>query len=529
MQKEIVRKGLVLVIILCIIGVGCVPSITGGTQKQNQRYENQIITNTNPLQASFASPPEEEWNQTYSGYDGSYVFCAEDGYVIGGSTDDAVEATDYLLIKVDTNGNEQWRHTFGRYGHDQLEAMAQTTDEGYILLGASDNEEDVFNDIWLVRTNNQGNILWNTTVESLGFHSNDYSIQQTSDLGFIIAGGNPVSQPLITKLNSDGSMVWNKTYACPDFGYTCSVVQTTDGGYALTGYISPQYTFLIKTDSSGNELWRKTYSLPDSYPQYYTIIQTSDKGFIITQTVMNESSLESYPWVFKTNMNGVMEWQSQFSRQDSLCIRSIQQTIDDGYIVTGHNFDAVLFGFAMKIDKTGSEKWRKIMTGGNEYLLDGAVTPDLGYILSGASYSYGSYKHNVWLVKLSPENYPPFPPTITGPLKGKINIDTDYNFTVIDPNGDEVFYSIDWGDGTNSSWIGPYVSGEQILKSHTWSTKGDYTIRAKAKDTSGNESDWGQLTVTMPYSIGIPLLSFWEKLFERFPHVFPILRHMVGF
>lgn len=126
-------------------------------------------------------------------------------------------------------------------------------------------------------------------------------------------------------------------------------------------------------------------------------------------------------------------------------------------------------------------------------------------------------------------NQPPNTPTITGQTKGKIKVATEYNFTTIDPNGDDVYYFINWGDDTNSSWIGPYQSGDLITKSHTWSKKGTYIIKAKAKDIFGNESDWGTLSVTMPYSFNIPFISFWERLFERFPHVFPILRHLLGY
>jgi hypothetical protein len=90
------------------------------------------------------------------------------------------------------------------------------------------------------------------------------------------------------------------------------------------------------------------------------------------------------------------------------------------------------------------------------------------------------------------------PPTITGPSSGKAGVATNYNFITTDHDEDNVYYFIDWGDGTNSSWIGPYSSGEQITKSHTWSTKGKYTVKAKAKDTNGYESDWATLTVTMP-------------------------------
>jgi hypothetical protein len=126
-------------------------------------------------------------------------------------------------------------------------------------------------------------------------------------------------------------------------------------------------------------------------------------------------------------------------------------------------------------------------------------------------------------------NQPPDAPTITGPNKGKIGVATMYNFSTIDPNGDDVHYFIDWGDSTNSSWIGPYSSGATVTKSHTWTTKGTYIIKAKAKDTYGNESNWSTLSVTMPLSYEPPRHPFLLWLVERFPHAFPILRHLLGY
>jgi hypothetical protein len=121
------------------------------------------------------------------------------------------------------------------------------------------------------------------------------------------------------------------------------------------------------------------------------------------------------------------------------------------------------------------------------------------------------------------------PPTITGPVKGIIGVTSEYNFTAIDPEGDEVYYFIDWGDETTSGWIGPYLSEIQITESHTWLIKGTYTLKAKVKDTYGNESDWTSLTVTMPYSYHKSIPQFLELLFQRFPNAFPILRQLMGY
>ncbi|HWR63417.1 MAG TPA: hypothetical protein VN365_03340, partial [Candidatus Thermoplasmatota archaeon] len=173
---------------------------------------------------------------------------------------------------------------------------------------------------------------------------------------------------------------------------------------------------------------------------------------------------------------------------------------------------------------------QKLLASDNGDSFGHSVSIDSDIALIGARYDddLGSYSGSAYVFMRESENEPPNPPTITGPTKGKIKVAINYNFTTTDPEGDEVYYFIDWGDNTNSSWIGPYPSGDLITKSHTWSKKGTYIIKAKAKDIYGTESGWGTLSITMPTSYNIPFQSFWMKLFERFPHIFPIIRHLMG-
>lgn len=163
---------------------------------------------------------------------------------------------------------------------------------------------------------------------------------------------------------------------------------------------------------------------------------------------------------------------------------------------------------------------------GNIYTVNGHW-----YVISG-EYDGNTGDENdeeVWFfVQTSPIYHPPNVPTITGPAKAKIGVPTEYNFTTTDIDGDAVSYFIDWGDNSSSGWLGPYSSGSEITESHTWSKKGDYTIKAKAKDIYGNESEWGTLSVTMPLSYEPPHFRFFEWLFNRFPHAFPILRQLMG-
>ncbi|MDH7518099.1 MAG: M28 family peptidase [Candidatus Thermoplasmatota archaeon] len=95
-------------------------------------------------------------------------------------------------------------------------------------------------------------------------------------------------------------------------------------------------------------------------------------------------------------------------------------------------------------------------------------------------------------------NAPPNKPTIDGPTNGKIGVTYQYNITATDPDGDQVYLFVSWGDNTNTGWIGPYSSGEVVIVSHKWNRKGTYTISAKARDIWGYESSWATLTVVMP-------------------------------
>ncbi|MBN1860971.1 MAG: hypothetical protein JW840_05875 [Candidatus Thermoplasmatota archaeon] len=95
-------------------------------------------------------------------------------------------------------------------------------------------------------------------------------------------------------------------------------------------------------------------------------------------------------------------------------------------------------------------------------------------------------------------NTAPAKPTIDGPAKGKIGVNYTYTFEAIDPEDHQVSYLIDWGDGTSTGWLGPYNSSEQITVNHSWQTKDTYTLKAKAKDIIGAESEWANLAVKIP-------------------------------
>jgi hypothetical protein len=117
----------------------------------------------------------------------------------------------------------------------------------------------------------------------------------------------------------------------------------------------------------------------------------------------------------------------------------------------------------------------------------------------------------------------PATPSIEGPTKGKKGVSYDYSFVSADAEDDDVFYFVDWGDGTNSSWVGPFDSGEEQILSHTFTKKGSYTIQVKARDVFYAESDWGTLEVSMPKSAAYLSWGF----SQRFPLLYSLLERFL--
>ncbi|MCJ7572003.1 MAG: PQQ-binding-like beta-propeller repeat protein [Candidatus Thermoplasmatota archaeon] len=163
---------------------------------------------------------------------------------------------------------------------------------------------------------------------------------------------------------------------------------------------------------------------------------------------------------------------------------------------------------------TGSLIWNYITNG---YVSSSPAIADralyIGGVVNGRIYCF---KDKV--------NKPPEKPTITGESSGKPGTEYEYKFVSTDPEGDNIEYCIDWGDNTSEVCIGPYVSGVEASAKHTWSEKGDYAIKVKAKDTIGAESDWEILIVSMPKSKTINIPLFLQSFFQRFTFFEKILK-----
>ena len=121
-------------------------------------------------------------------------------------------------------------------------------------------------------------------------------------------------------------------------------------------------------------------------------------------------------------------------------------------------------------------------------------------------------------------NMAPEKPTIQGPTSGKVKTSYDYTFSTTDPNIDQVYYYIKWGDGNNVEWDGPYISGQEITLSHSWKDEGNWIIEAKAKDPDGAESSWARLSVQMPRTRTISIINY----LQNYPIIYQLIQRLLN-
>jgi hypothetical protein len=239
-----------------------------------------------------------------------------------------------------------WSTTFGGPGEECGFSVQQTSDGGYIIAGYTDSYGAGGRDAWLIKTDSSGDLSWNKTFDGSGTDRGS-SLQQTSDGGYIVAGstrsyGAGGSDVWLVKTDSSGDVAWSQTFGGSGDDYGFSVQQTWDGGYIVAGSTTSYgavegNVWLIKTDSSGNEAWNQTFG-GSEYDTAYSVQQTSDGGYIITGYTMSYGAGASDIWLIKTDSSGNVAWNQTFGGSELDYGSSVQQTSDGGYIVSGWTY-----------------------------------------------------------------------------------------------------------------------------------------------------------------------------------------------
>jgi len=329
-----------------------------------------------------AGEPAEQWNRTFGGTTSdsawSVQLTSDGGYILVGYTwSYGVGQSDAWLIKTDADGNEQWNRIFGGAGQDWAYSVQQTSDEGYILAGYTNSYGAGNNDAWLIKTDADGNEQWKRTFGGVNTDATN-SVQQTSDGGYILAGytnsyGAGSCDYWLIKTDADGNEQWDRTFGGAEYDWAWSVQLTSDGGYILVGgtksYGAGNHdVWLIKTDADGNEQWDRTFG--GTYCDWAWSVQlTSDRGYILVGETKSYGAGNHDVWLIKTDADGNEQWNRTFGGTDWDWARSVQQTSDGGYILAGRtvSYGAGLSdAWFLKTDVDGNEQWNRTFGGAND-------------------------------------------------------------------------------------------------------------------------------------------------------------------
>ena len=250
-----------------------------------------------------------------------------------------------------------------------------------------------------------------------------YSIQHTSDNGYIISGATSsywatdslprifktqhgVTDAIIAKLDSMGEAEWIYAYGGELFESAFNVQETNDGQYFFAGYTNSTGAglydiWIVKLDNNGTQIWEKTIGGQNSDLGLHSDL-TADGGYIITGYTIPDGQTDKDFYLVKIDVNGNVEWEKTYGDSSSQTAKYIQETSDSGFIIAGDSWTATTNNdiYIVKTDRDGDTIWEtKIIESNNDQAFSIKET-NSGYILIGTTTSLGMGNKDIWVIKL---------------------------------------------------------------------------------------------------------------------------------
>lgn len=374
--------------------------------------------------------PEILWEKTFGGTGseaGNSIVQTSDGglALFGHTTSFGAGSSDFWLVKTDSSGNHVWNKTYGgsstEWSGFEKGTVIETSDNGLVMIGETWTYDVGGGDIWLVKIDSSGSVVWGRTFGGSNVELGQ-DVIQTSDGGYALAGttlsltGDAL--PLLLKTDSSGFQQWNRTFEETVWeGGIYSLIQLSDNSYVMTGEMrtlktsptSGQFVdalLVIKTDSSGNTIWNKTYG-EYSFGNFhigYDIVQTYDNNFVIVGQYEDAINPEEL-WILKIDSNGNHLWNQTYEGVYDNKGYSVIETSNKNLLITGKYgvsaYDEDLW--IISTDENGNKIWDKQrgVTGFNEDDQgNDIIQVSDGILVIGTSALNGD---DMWLIKLGEE------------------------------------------------------------------------------------------------------------------------------
>ncbi|MHA1979247.1 MAG: hypothetical protein ACW98I_20260 [Candidatus Hodarchaeales archaeon] len=335
-----------------------------------------------------------DWETTFGGNANEVVRTViktdDNGYIAAGRTESSGAGdSDAFIVKLDASGNLLWNKTFGGVDFEAIREISDTTDGNFILTGETGSFGAGEKDLWLLKIDTDGNLLWNKTF---GLADADWgtALVRSGDNIFVTGFYHPIlgatGELLLLKIDQDGNFLWNKTYG---FGRGFDIITVDNNGILIAGLTGHDYT-ILRVDDQGNELWRKTYGGPLNDVSDI-VISTPDGGFLIGGHSQSFGAGGEDAWVIKVDKDGNHEWNKTFGGILHDWPNALLNYKDGGYLVCIHtknyrNGD----NWLIKLNGLGDIEWKHysgypayddfafdmIEVAGNKYVLAGRTQVD---------------------------------------------------------------------------------------------------------------------------------------------------------
>lgn len=340
------------------------------------------------------------------------------GYVMAGKTESwGAGNFDGWMAKYNADGVLLWNKTFGASYIDEVYQVKQTQDGGFILAGMTTAFGNA-GEGWLIRTNSQGNTLWNKSFHPAVGNSPSawdylYDVVETADGGFVAVGyaamDTNMIQAWILKVNNDGALQWGNTFGGEYWDRLFSLKLTSDGGFVAGGdkHVTHNDTvykhdgWLVKFNSSGDTLWTRSFG-DNEHDIFRCVSPISGGGYILSGERQLTEADGYRMWLVKTNENGDEIWSNVYNHG---VFSSVLQSEDHSFMAAGTTTSASTSyeGFMMKTDQAGTELFQYVLSATplDDMFQSIRPTNDGGYILGG-KYNSHMTGGDGWLVKLMP-------------------------------------------------------------------------------------------------------------------------------
>jgi len=251
---------------------------------------------------------------------------------------------DLLVVKTFADGTVAWSRTLGGPGNDQGYAILQTSDGGYVGVGVRDQGASRGFDVELFRLDTVGNVVWERTLGGYGADMG-YKIRTTPDGGYIVVGatsswGNGSADLYLVRTDSAGNVLWERTYGGQGYDEGKDVQITPDGGWLIVGSIADSVTgasdvYVVRTDASGDTLWTRRWG-GDGHERGECIRPTPDGGWVVGGQTSSYGSGAYDLYVLRVDAQGDTLWSWVMGGSASEAVQDLVVTADSGYVLAGY-------------------------------------------------------------------------------------------------------------------------------------------------------------------------------------------------